>query len=177
MSDVLRCPVCSCAAFFSTIRTRDRGCSAHPAFPAPPELERAGSSNSKPRAQCVARMRKCAHCTVRRQTRCRPGLDPGPITPGSSFAKGVCYRALIERSRGVGPGVRRDDNWDVTWRFQTQLNALRSFCAISSSAGLCFTMRFVLLTPDITPAASRPRWLSAIKLSKIGSSSLQNSRL
>ena len=35
MSDVLRCPVCSCAAFFIRLRTRDRGCSAHPAFPAP----------------------------------------------------------------------------------------------------------------------------------------------
>jgi hypothetical protein len=34
MSDVLRCPVCSCAVFYP-ICTRDRGCSAHPAFPAP----------------------------------------------------------------------------------------------------------------------------------------------
>ena len=34
MSDCLRCPVCSCA-FSSTLCTRDRGCSAHPAFPAP----------------------------------------------------------------------------------------------------------------------------------------------
>ena len=34
MSDVLRCPVCSCAPFLQ-LRTRDRGCSAHPTFPAP----------------------------------------------------------------------------------------------------------------------------------------------
>src|ERR1700675_93835 len=34
MSDRLRCPVCSCA-FFLPFCTRDRGCSAHPAFPAP----------------------------------------------------------------------------------------------------------------------------------------------
>ena len=34
MSDALRCPVCSCAASLHN-RTRDRGCSAHPAFPAP----------------------------------------------------------------------------------------------------------------------------------------------
>jgi len=34
MSDRLRCPVCSCA-FFCAVCTRDRGCSAHPAFPAP----------------------------------------------------------------------------------------------------------------------------------------------
>ena len=31
---------------------------------------------------------------------------PGPITPGSGFAEGLCYRASIERSRGMGPGSR-----------------------------------------------------------------------
>ena len=30
-----RCPVCSCAVLFSANRTRDRGCSKHPVFPAP----------------------------------------------------------------------------------------------------------------------------------------------
>jgi hypothetical protein len=60
---------------------------------------------------------------------------------------------------------------------QPQLNAFRSFCAISSKAGLCFTSRLVRFRPDITPAASLPRWLSAMKLSTIGSSSLQNIRL
>jgi hypothetical protein len=35
MSDCLRCPVRSCALFFCAFCTRDRGCSAHPAFPAP----------------------------------------------------------------------------------------------------------------------------------------------
>src|SRR5437588_9305603 len=39
MSDCLRCPVCSCAQL-STICTRDRGCSAHPAFPAPSDFRR-----------------------------------------------------------------------------------------------------------------------------------------
>src|SRR5882724_7879979 len=37
--------------------TRDRGCSAHPVFPAPSNFE--GERNCKPRAQCVARMRMC----------------------------------------------------------------------------------------------------------------------
>jgi hypothetical protein len=32
-------PVCSCAQFFAQTCTRDRGCSAHPAFPAPSSLE------------------------------------------------------------------------------------------------------------------------------------------
>src|SRR5215208_396182 len=30
-----RCPVCSCAVLFTANRTRDRGCSKHPVFPAP----------------------------------------------------------------------------------------------------------------------------------------------
>src|SRR5688572_32022191 len=29
------CPVCSCAVLFNANRTRDRGCSKHPVFPAP----------------------------------------------------------------------------------------------------------------------------------------------
>jgi hypothetical protein len=58
-----------------------------------------------------------------------------------------------------------------------QLSALRNRCAISNSAGLRFTMRLARLRPDIAPAASLPRRLSATKLPKIGSSPLQNSRL
>jgi hypothetical protein len=50
-----RCPVCSCAVLFSANRTRDRGCSKHPVFPAP--SEKGGKRRCKPRALCVARMR------------------------------------------------------------------------------------------------------------------------
>ena len=39
------------------------------------------------------------------------------------------------------------------------------------------TSRLVRLTPDMMPAVTLPRWLSGMKLSKIGSSLLQNSRL
>src|SRR5947207_9952747 len=35
MSECFRSPVCSCAPFYAQFGTRDRGCSAHPAFPAP----------------------------------------------------------------------------------------------------------------------------------------------
>jgi hypothetical protein len=35
-----RCPVCSCAVFVSANRTRDRGCSKHPVFPAPSDWRR-----------------------------------------------------------------------------------------------------------------------------------------
>ena len=51
------------------------------------------------------------------------------------------------------------------------------FFAMSNSAGFCFTIRLVRLRADIAVAAIRPRAVSGIKLSKIGSSSLQNSRL
>src|SRR6202035_2505230 len=49
MSDRLRCPLCSCAIFFLPLCTRDRGCSAHPAFPAPSclrdnEIQASGAS-------------------------------------------------------------------------------------------------------------------------------------
>ena len=35
MSECFRCPVCSCAPTMHIFGTRDRGCSVHPAFPAP----------------------------------------------------------------------------------------------------------------------------------------------
>ena len=70
MSDVLRCPVCSCALCFSANRTRDRGCSAHPAFPAPSDW-RGREVSGKARAQCVARLRNHIQSSSRRR--------PGPI--------------------------------------------------------------------------------------------------
>jgi hypothetical protein len=55
-----RCPVCSCALLFSANRTRDRGCSKHPVFPAPSVSKRA-KRRCKPRAKGVARMRSYVH--------------------------------------------------------------------------------------------------------------------
>ena len=53
-------------AFFCATCTRDRGCSVHPAFPAP-SVWRVRKFDSKPRAQCAARMRSCVirHCEER----------------------------------------------------------------------------------------------------------------
>jgi hypothetical protein len=50
-------PVCSCALFFVQHCTRDRGCSAHPAFPAPFLLSRE-RPYANPRAISAARMRR-----------------------------------------------------------------------------------------------------------------------
>ena len=66
MSDRLRCPVCSCAIFFSTLCTRDRGCSVHPAFPAPSFFR--GTPKRKPRAPAAARTRTCI-CCLKSETR------------------------------------------------------------------------------------------------------------
>src|SRR5215212_506209 len=49
-----RCPVCSCAVLFCANRTRDRGCSKHPVFPAPSDW-RGQEVSGKPRAECAAR--------------------------------------------------------------------------------------------------------------------------
>ena len=47
-------PVCSCAFLFAQSCTRDRGCSAHPVFPAPSDF-RARDAAGKPRAEQAAR--------------------------------------------------------------------------------------------------------------------------
>jgi hypothetical protein len=47
-------PVCSWAAYLFATRLRDRGCSAHPVFPAPSSVSE-GKRNVKPRAHHAAR--------------------------------------------------------------------------------------------------------------------------
>ena len=51
-----RCPVCSCARFVCANRTRDRGCSKHPVFPAPSVSRRAIEDANLGR-KCAARSR------------------------------------------------------------------------------------------------------------------------
>src|ERR1700686_3865111 len=53
-------PVCSCAFSFAQLCTRDRGCSAHPAFPAPSSHE--GQRNAKLGQNRAARMRTHIRC-------------------------------------------------------------------------------------------------------------------
>jgi len=84
MSDALRCPVCSCASHHSFC-TRDRRCSAHPAFPAPSFFERCGNDCQKLRAPRVARSQSCirvettslrAQRLVRRSSTSEGGSNP-----------------------------------------------------------------------------------------------------
>src|SRR5437868_4930009 len=53
---MLPLPCMLVCTFVCANRTRDRGCSKHPVFPAPSDKE-GGKLPSKPRAQCAARMR------------------------------------------------------------------------------------------------------------------------
>src|SRR5258705_1543552 len=55
------CSDCTCmlvCAFLCPHCTRDRGCSVHPAFPAPSDFGGEGQGSCKPRAQCVARTQR-----------------------------------------------------------------------------------------------------------------------
>ena len=71
-------PVCSCAPFFAHTGTRDRGCSAHPAFPAPSILR--GTMNLEmTRANHVARSRTHALSPRRPGQASGASADPGPI--------------------------------------------------------------------------------------------------
>jgi hypothetical protein len=99
--DCLRWTCMLVCVFFRTDCTRDRGCSAHPAFPAPSSLARAEGDASLGRIT----PRECERVSFPPSSR----PTPGPIAPGSGFAEDVCYSALIERSRGMAPGLRRDD--------------------------------------------------------------------
>ena len=123
MSDVLRCPVCSCAHYLYHC-TRDRGCSAHPAFPAPSDLREGAKITCKARAQCVARL--LTHIQLS-----SPGLTGRPSIPET---------LMIEpRSRGVlGPPpepVIRAAIRPTRWRRTTAV------CGTAPSTSLSATSR------------------------------------
>src|SRR6266516_1371420 len=60
---MLPLPCMLVCTFVCANRTRDRGCSKHPVFPAPSNFEE-GKRRCKPRAQCAARSRRYVnrHC-------------------------------------------------------------------------------------------------------------------
>src|SRR5438045_1918748 len=98
--------------FVCANRTRDRGCSKHPVFPAPSLLEE-GKPRCKPRAQCVARSRKCITSLKLDQKSLSSSLrKQGPITTGRNWF----MRSLLschfqqQRPRRMGPCFRRDDS-------------------------------------------------------------------
>ena len=95
MSDVLRCPVCSCAHFSLPMRMRPRVQRAS-GIPCALWIRRGREVTGKPRAQCVARMRP--HIPVS-----SPGLTGRPSIPETPMIEPI--------SRGVlDPRMRGDDN-------------------------------------------------------------------
>jgi len=109
-------PVCSCACFCAQIAHETAGAARTRSSLRPLYFERAKRS-VKPRAH-ACREKADSHrsgswkneagilptssraiCAIAHQ-------DPGPITPGRSFAEGLCHRCLTETSRGMGPGSR-----------------------------------------------------------------------
>ena len=83
-------PVCSCA-HSSTLCTRDRGCSAHPAFPAPSSFGGARSTQASGAAR-----RENTKLFPR-----RPGLEPGPITTGADGCASWSNRVFQNRRHGA----------------------------------------------------------------------------
>lgn len=96
-------------------------------------------------------------------------LAEGGLILETQFSKNpLPQRALVSWFRRAATRLA----YPTVWR-----NMLRRFCATPSSVGLCFTNRLAWRTADSASAASRPRMLSGMKLSNIGSCSLQNSSL
>ena len=120
--------VCS---LLSTNRTRDRGCSAHPAFPAPSEFWRTGSFQQSSGA-------------MRRENNFR---RPGQVSVASADLRcAIAHRGthtprLIGENAGfgdllqqwlprrMGPGVRRDDT--VGWSYTINVIASAAKQSIS----------------------------------------------
>ncbi len=97
---------------FLQICTRDRGCSAHPAFPAPSDYRRSrklladlGRNASR---EC-GRMSSNIAVSETFHSR-RPGLEPGPILRGTDCCRRYLSPVLSPIGRGVWvPAQGRDD--------------------------------------------------------------------
>jgi hypothetical protein len=77
MSECFRSPVCSCASTMRTFGTRDRGCSVHPAFPAPSDLRGANElckSSGETRRE-IANVHPLLPSSLRKQGPIRRGGD------------------------------------------------------------------------------------------------------
>src|SRR6185369_13539669 len=97
--------------FVCANRTRDRGCSKHPVFPAPSKQE-GGKFTSKPRTQCAARTRSRIQF-VARMSEARSGttLTPPRISLRSSGLQATSWiasRSLSSGAHSRDPLARND---------------------------------------------------------------------
>jgi hypothetical protein len=89
-------PVCSCAFFLLRICTRDRGCSAHPVFPAPSVFRGRDESND---SGAISAARIFLLFEIHRR---RPGQakrDPGPITTKVHVARSWSHSSVYNLHR------------------------------------------------------------------------------
>ena len=84
-------PVCSCACFFAQVCTRDRGCSAHPAFPAPSFFQRVRNFLCRPRADRAAGTRRCVFLPV------IPGREANPESRDSPMCACTSWFDALHR--------------------------------------------------------------------------------
>src|SRR5664279_2107472 len=102
-------------AFLCASCTRDRGCSAHPVFPAPSLFKRVRNLGASSRETCGENVELClrlpyAVITRERGRSASSRRTPGPITTAiGGCAKAVEQRLSTQPARRMGPGVRRDD--------------------------------------------------------------------
>ena len=92
------CSGCTCMLVCASLCihcTRDRGCSEHPAFPAPSVFGE-GTSSCKPRAQCVARTRSISVVTSCAQLRMGRTIQYSRDSSDGTIGRGV----LDTRLRG-----------------------------------------------------------------------------
>ena len=114
MSDVLRCPVCSCAHSLCTLRMRSRVQRAS-GIPCALCLSRA-KNTCKPRAQYAARMRNCIHrhCEPPGRANARPmtGSAKQSIAPHKGRKNGLlrCARNDVEGMADRGRNRRAIPN-------------------------------------------------------------------
>ena len=102
-------PVCSCACFVCANRTRDRGCSVHPVFPAPSSLREGQTRMQTSGATCREKAKSYAPSLRAQRLVRRSSESEGGSTPCLSSGKLDCFAALAMTRIGRGvsdPPVR-----------------------------------------------------------------------
>jgi len=164
-------------AFFCAHCTRDRGCSAHPVFPAPSVLKE-GERRCKPRADSVARSRRCV-------------FSLAPLFAGSRRAKltlrGVGVRGSLQAfdsrieplTRRYAPTSPREGRGEVTserWRGCLRSLGMRrpKTCTghyRTTTLFFLFHAVFAAFNPSFASTASRIRNFWILPVTVIGNSS------
>src|SRR5947208_11792537 len=110
--------------FVCANRTRDRGCSKHPVFPAPSLLEE-GEKLHKARAYSAARTRNCIHRHCERSEAIHCHLVHGEMDCFASLAMTRIGRGVLDRPIPATPKLRRGTTSRMTRRISSANLAAR----------------------------------------------------